>query len=466
MAVVELSRSRELVSVDAELAQVGGVSPLANLSPMDALRAIAVLTEVNPTGLQEGDAPSLVYFFHDQPEEAWHLAYFVRDVPAVPKEVRTEIGDPHWRGHGLGKSPRTLYPLMDYMVDAHSGDVIFYYPASPTAAGTAPQVPVRCKGTDEDNAVQQFYGRQNGAVFELFDPFYSVATYDLMKGDIANAQIPNGAVSSTISDFQSSNPAAVAAHVHATAVNQFYRSVLARDSVDNKGMTLISIVNATYPQAEPPPEWHNAVWSNNCMWYGQRLENGKFSSYSRYLDVIAHELTHGVTQFTSNLVYQGQSGALNESFSDIFGVIIKNWFAKKWNSPQGWDWEIGSGLGQGGLPLRDLSDPRRTADPDHMNSFLWTRADSGGVHTNSNIHNKAAYNLITAKDANGNYLFAPEESAVLYYLCLVRLNSQATFSKVLQVLIDVANTYYAGNPPERDRKIEAITNAYHDVGIQ
>ena len=62
--------------------------------------------------------------------------------------------------------------------------------------------------------------------------------------------------------------------------------------------------------------------SNNRMWYGQKLENGKFSSYSRYLDVIAHELTHGVTQYTSNLVYQGQSGALNESFSDIFGVII------------------------------------------------------------------------------------------------------------------------------------------------
>ena len=202
------------------------------------------------------------------------------------------------------------------------------------------------------------------------------------------------------------------------------------------------------------------------MWYGQKLENGKSRSYSRYLDVIAHELTHGVTQYTSNLVYQGQSGALNESFSDIFGVIIKNWFAKKWTSPQGWDWEIGSGLGQGGLPLRDLSNPRRTGDPDHMNSFVRTWADSGGVHTNSNIHNKACYNLMTSKDESGNYLFGPEESAVLYYLCLVRLNSQATFPKVLQVLIDVANTYYAGDPAERDRKIAAITNAYHGVGIQ
>ena len=86
-------------------------------------------------------------------------------------------------------------------------------------------------------------------------------------------------------------------------------------------------------------------------------------------EVIAHELTHGVTEKSSQLVYRDQSGALNESFSDIFGIIIKNW----WEAPirddvDTWDWELGPGLGQDG-PLRDLSDPTRTGKPDHMDAY-------------------------------------------------------------------------------------------------
>ena len=130
--------------------------------------------------------------------------------------------------------PATLHPLMNYLVDAHSGDVIFYYPASPTAGGPTPLVPVRCRGTDENKAVQQVLWKTAGGR-SMFDPFYSVATYDLMQGDIASAALPNSAVCSPTGDFQNSNPAAVAAHVHASAVNNFYRAVLARDSVDDKG---------------------------------------------------------------------------------------------------------------------------------------------------------------------------------------------------------------------------------------
>ena len=465
MAIVELNSDRELISVDAELAQVGNVSPLANISALESVKAVAELTGVDPKTLEQVDAPELTYFFDDQTPGSWHLAYFLRNVPAAPKELRDETEAPQWRGHGLGKSPRTLHPKMNYMVDAHSSDVIFYYPAGPMFAASG-QLPVRCLGKDEDGVVREFYGRQNGAGFELFDPFHSIATYDHSGADIAHASLPSTGVTSAASDFQASNPGAVAAHVYASAVDKFLKAVLSRDGIDDKGMTLVSVVNNTYPEDEPPPEWHNAVWFDNRMWYGQAQENGKFRSYARFLDVIAHELTHGVTQYTSNLVYQGQSGALNESFSDIFGVIIKNWFAKRWDSPKNWDWEIGAGLGLGGLPLRDLSNPARTGDPDHMNKFLKTVGDSGGVHTNSNIHNKAAYNLITAKDENGECLFLPEESTVLYYLCLVRLNSQATFSKVLQVLLDVANTFYSGNPIERGRKTAAINKAYQDVGIQ
>lgn len=467
MAVVELDRNRKLVSVDAELAKVSSISPLTNISATDAVKAIATLAQMDPAQLQHIDAPELTYFFLDTPPASWHLAYFVKNVPAVPRSVADEMASPAWRGHGLGKSPRTLHPIMNYLVDAHSGDVIFYYPAAPTAsASPGPQIPVRLRGNDEDGVVQQFYGRQNGNGFEMFDPFHSIQTYDLNRADIEGAVLPVNTVSSAVSDFHTSNTAAVTAHVYATAVNQFYKAILSRDGIDDKGMTLVSVVNTTYAADEPPPEWHNAVWYDNRMWYGQALESGRFRSYARFLDIIAHELTHGVTEYTCGLVYEGQPGALNESFSDIFGIFIKNWFDKKWDSQKDWSWEIGSGLGKNGLPLRDLSAPSRTGDPDHMNTFVQTRADYGGVHTNSNIHNKAAYNLITAKDANSQYLFDPQELAVLYYLCLSRLNSQANFTKVVNVLIDVANTYYAGDATERLTKTSAIRRAYAAVGIQ
>jgi bacillolysin/neutral peptidase B len=240
-----------------------------------------------------------------------------------------------------------------------------------------------------------------------------------------------------------------------------------RDGIDDKAMEIVSIVNCTCASEHQPPEWFNAYWDRNRMCYGQAKDDtGELRSFSRFLDVIAHELTHGVTQYTSNLMYKDQSGALNESFSDIFAIIIKNWFTVGADSDvDKWNWEIGAGLGENRLPLRDMSNPKRTNNPDHMNEYLQTSSDEGGVHTNSNIHNKAAYNVLTAKDRQGHTVFTPREVAILYYLCLCRLNDGATFSDVLETLVDVAAVYYAGDDLERQTKIAQIKDAYQKVGI-
>jgi Zn-dependent metalloprotease len=100
-----------------------------------------------------------------------------------------------------------------------------------------------------------------------------------------------------------------------------------------------------------------------------------------------------------------------------------------------------------------------------MSQYLKTCADNGGVHTNSNIHNKAAYNLLTAKDVSGNYVFTPREAATLYYLALTRLNRTADFSATRQALKDIAKTYYAGDANELAVKSGAIDQAYSQVGI-
>lgn len=459
--VVELDQNRELVSLTGGVADIKGVPPVASLSPVDALKRISALTGVDEELLGQVQPPELT-FFHDDEKDSWHLAYFFKKVPAAPDDFMASVSDRKSHGHGLGISPREHRPRLNYLVDAHSGSVLFYFSAAPLV-----DVPVKCKGVGELGVSSEFWGRQVEGGFSLSDPLRFIDTYDHTGNDLENDPLPGEPVLGSASDWKSTNRAAVSAHVNATRVYDFYNSVLMRDGIDDKGMDLVSIVNCTYSEAESPPEWHNAVWYDNRMWYGQDQEEDEpLRSYSRYLDVIAHELTHGVTEYTSDLVYHGQSGALNESFSDIFGVIIANWHNVGPDSDvELWNWELGPGLGPNGLPLRDLSNPKRTDDPDHMDDFLDTHLDSGGVHTNSNIHNKAAYNLLTARDDLSQRVFSPREISVLLYLCLSRLERRATFVDALDSLVDVATVYYAGNEDERDEKIKHILSAYESVGI-
>ena len=241
-----------------------------------------------------------------------------------------------------------------------------------------------------------------------------------------------------------------------------------RDGIDDRGMELISHVNCTMAAYETPLEWRNAQWWQKKMWYGQVKDaKGVLKSFSKYLDIIAHELTHGVTETTAGLVYCNQSGALNESFSDIFGILIRNW---DWAKPETggevteWNWEIGSGLGELGLPLRDIGNPTRTGDPDHMDKYILTTEDSGGVHWNSNIHNEAAHYILIAKDDADGYVFTPRQVAEMYYHCLLRLGELASFTQARHTLINVAGVYFAGDTQRKDR-LDAIRRAYDKVGI-
>jgi bacillolysin/neutral peptidase B len=383
-------------------------------------------------------------------------------VPAAPKAFLESAAQGTSHGHGKGLSPRQARPRLNYLVDAHEGTIVLYYSATPMIV-----IASKCRGIDELGQPCDFWGSKVVAGFQMHDPRRFIKTYDHEGKDLDIDPLPAEPVSSPGSDWDDNNTPAVSAHVNATRVYDFYNGVLLRDGIDDKGMDLVSIVNCTFAYAEDPPEWHNAVWWDNRMWYGQFKDaNGDLRSYSQFLDVIAHELTHGVTEHTSDLVYQDQSGALNESFSDIFGVIIHNWYTVGENSDvDDWNWEIGPGLGGGDLPLRDMSDPTRTGDPDHMDDYEYTSDDNGGVHTNSNIHNKAAYNLLTARNDEGERVFTPKEAAELYYLCLCRLSSLATFSDVLAGLEDVAKVYWAGFAEERQEKIAHIRDAYERVGI-
>ena len=466
-AVVELDDERKYVSAQGAIGKVEDVSPIASKSAAEALDAIAKFAGSDRSKLDDVAPPEL-NFFKDPEKGEWHLVYYFKRVPAAPAEL---IEDSH--GHGLGRSPRVLEPRVDYLVDAHDASIVYYFSSTPLLT---PAIPTQCKGVDEEGQEHSFFGGQVDGQFEMRDPLRNIETHDLELKDLDQAFTPAGTVDVTAlgdpirgssADFQTTAKAAVSAHVNATKVYDFYKSVLQRDGIDNKGMTLTNVVNCTYRRDEAPPNWHNAVWDHDRMWYGQAAgAGGQLVSLSRLLDVIGHELTHGVTEYSSNLVYRDQSGALNESFSDIFGIIIRNWDSgsEDGGTTASWNWEIGSGIGANGGPLRDMSDPTKTGDPAHMDDYHHTMADSGGVHTNSNIHNKAAHNLLTASDAAGP-IFTPRDAAYLYYLTLVRLTRLATFSDVRATLISVASTMYAGDQAELTRKLAGINQAYDAVGI-
>ncbi len=455
-ALVELDSNRSFVAAQATVADVGekvaSVIPLTAEKAFDTVRmAIGGLADYSAAV-----APEMTLFFAADVQE-WRLAYLFRRVPAAPPVTGEDL--PFFFGY-LDASPGLLAPEYDYLADAQDGRILFYYRRDPTL-----DVPTRCSGYDELDLSVEFLGRQVPGGFTLSDPLRSVVTYDLQGADMTTTP-PQDPATSASAQFDAPHRAVVSAHANAGRVFDFFKEVLMRHGIDNKGMQLVSMVNCTYGKAASPPIWRNAAWYKGRIWYGQDVVAGRLCSYARFLDIVGHELTHGVTEHSSALVYRDQSGALNESFSDLFGVLINNWFNVGPDTPvDRWTWDIGAGLRGGGMPLRDFSDPRRTGDPDHMKDFVMTSKDNGGVHTNSGIPNKAAYNLLTARDASGALIFSAREAAVLYYLTLVRLNRLAQFTDVLTGLVSAAKTYYAAQREEADKKVEAICAAYCAVGI-
>ncbi|MBZ5726654.1 MAG: M4 family metallopeptidase [Acidobacteriia bacterium] len=456
-AVVELDESRKLISADVNVADLSEVPREPKLSEEDARHALAgfVTVPLEKLGPVRG---SLVYV-HDRADDRWRLAWLYQKVPASPPPMAAPGNSP---GELTGESPRQMPPRFDYLVDAGTGRVLRWYGSAPALREMAP---AGCNGRDEDGASCAFLGRRIAAppCIEMHDELHRLITMDnAMKSYDTHPQ-PEIAVRCGNANFGQANAAAVSAHINGGKVIAFYRAVLGRSGIDDEQMVLVSVVNNTAHDGYAP-EWKQAQWYDNKMWYGQyRDGQGNLKSYARHLDIVAHELTHGVTEYSSGLKYWGQSGALDESFADLFGVTIDNVSRLGNNSTADqWSWQIGSGLGQNGGPLRDLTAPSLT----NLSQFVATMDDWGGVHTLSGIHSKAAYDVFTARDAAGKLLLGWMEAIVIYYVSLCRLPPEADFLKARATIADFAKTFFSGLPDgEQQARLTAIENAYQQVGI-
>jgi len=240
---------------------------------------------------------------------------------------------------------------------------------------------------------------------------------------------------------------------------EFYEKIFCRNSIDGKGMRLDSSVHYGM-------KFDNAFWNGAQMVYGDG-DGTIFHRFTVSLDVIGHELTHGVTGAEANFDYEGQSGALNESFSDIFGSLVKQW--KRGQTAEEADWIIGEGLftkNVAGTGIRNMRDPGSAYDdpvlgkdpqPAHMRGFYDGYDDNGGVHINSGIPNRAF--ALAAISLGGH---AWEKAGAIWYAALTqRLTHTADFAECAKATATIAGELYGTGKAEQ----KAVREAWKAVGV-
>ena len=271
--------------------------------------------------------------------------------------------------------------------------------------------------------------------------------------------LPGALVCNQSDDTCSSGDAhAQKAHIYARDTYNFYFDNHSRDSLDGAGLTLTSTV-------------HYGSGYDNAFWNGVQMVYGDANGYPLADDVVAHELTHGVTQYESGLFYYYQSGAINESFSDVWGEFV-DLTNGAGNDTSGVRWQMGediTGLGT----IRNMQDPTLFGDPDRMTSPNYYSAsgdstypshDSGGVHTNSGVNSKAVYLMTDGGTFNGQMVtgLGITKVAQIYYEVQTNLLVSASdyadlYDALYQACLNLVGT--SGITSDDCQEVRDATNA-------
>jgi Zn-dependent metalloprotease len=282
-----------------------------------------------------------------------------------------------------------------------------------------------------------------------------IQTFDMNNGSNYNNASD---ITSSDTSFPSSTATGVQAHFGAEQTHKYFFQKHGRNSYNGSGAVIRSYVS--YGN-----NYVNAFWDGSRMTYG----DGDGVNYGPLvsLDIVGHEITHGVTQYAADLVYSYQSGALNESFSDIFGEAIEN-YAQGSN-----DWLMGDAIGAGGSggALRSMSNPNQYGDPDTYLGTNWYSGsgDNGGVHINSGVQNFWFYLLTvggTGTNDNGDAydvtgIGMDAAAAVAYRNLAVYLNANSQYSDARAGAIQAAIDLYGAGSQEEI----SVTNAWAAVGV-
>ena len=345
----------------------------------------------------------------------------------------------------------------EYVIDAKTGDVLDKYNHTCTVVG-----PIKASGKDLNGVTRsiQTYQQSNNAYY-LIDatrPMFN-ATASKMPGDPVGALWTVDARNikgdnPTLYQVTSTNntdwtATAISAHYNAGVAYDYYRNTFNRNALNGNGATIVSLINIVDDDGKG---LDNAYWNGQIMAYG----NGRLlKPLAGALDVAGHEMTHGVIQNTANLQYKSQSGAINESFADVFGAMIDRD-----------DWTVGEDIATPSIlpsgALRSFSNPNqggKSKDPNGyqpatMSQFEATTDDNGGVHTNSGITNFAFYKFAT--------VVGKDKAERVYYRALTTyLVRTSQFLDLRLAIIKAAGDLYGSTGAE----VTAAKNAFDAVGI-
>ena len=283
--------------------------------------------------------------------------------------------------------------------------------------------------------------------------------YDAQQTDQLSASLARSE-----GDAATLDPAVTEAYEFSGNTYDFYDQLFQRNSLNDSGMTLVSTVHIA--EADGTGKY---VPMNNAFWNGQQMGYGDgdgriFQRFTGSLDVVAHELTHGVQSFTSNLRYRGQSGALNEHFSDVFGVLVRQWRNREDSKSASWvvgtDILVPASTRRG---IRDMENPGTAyvddpdlgtdPQPNHISNIYTGSGDRGGVHINSGIPNRAF--VLTARSLGGN---AWDVAGRIWYDTMVQLNTNSQFLDCAKLTVQIAATH--GTQTQT-----VVKDAWKNVGI-
>ena len=338
----------------------------------------------------------------------------------------------------------------DVFVDAHKGNVIKKENLlhEIDVVGSAKTVYSGTQKITTDSSTNGYVLRESGRG-------KGIETYNLKKGTSFSSAIDfvdNDNIWDTANvDL---DQYALDAHWGAEATYDYYLQKHNRNSINDSGFKLVNMVH--YGQ-----NFVNAYWDGSRMVYGDG--NGTIGPLVS-LDIIGHEITHGLTSFSAKLLLENESGALNESFSDIFGVTI-DWYKR----PQKANWTLAEEVSP---MIRSLENPSVNSDPDTYYGTNWKTiggADDGGIHSNSGVQNFWYYLLVNGgsgtNDRGNNYnvkgIGLDKSAQIAFRNLTVYLTSLSDFKEARYFSIQAASDLFGSCSDE----VQAVTNAWHAVGV-
>lgn len=345
-----------------------------------------------------------------------------------------------------------------YFIDADNGNIVNKYNTISTAKPVA-SLTFNPANTAIGSGTDVLGNRRSVTANRHTDGKYYLADMTRGKGIMTynanySTRLPGTIWSDADNQYNmSADRTAVSSQANLGIVYDYYKAKFNRNSFDNYGAQIKSSVHVG-------SAYNNAYWNGTQFAFGDG-DGDVFIPLSGALDVVAHEYTHAVTSKTANLIYQNESGALNEAMSDIMGTAVE-FYAN--DNP---DWLCGediAGPGLGTPALRSLEDPAEYGDPDHYSKIYTGTQDNGGVHTNSSVINKVAYLI-----GNGgtHYGITVEGQGVeamekIFYRALTTyMTSSTNFSGAKLACRQAAIDLYGAYSPE----VEAVQDAFTACGI-